>query len=93
MNYNKYDIHPSCGVRARTHEQFTVINYVHKNYIYYYFIHKILIVIHSSTHTCIRSRHSREESGEVDSHFFFSLCAAIQCALRGLSVKKKKKSP
>lgn len=91
MNYNKYDIYPPCGVCARAHKQFNVIKYDHINYIYYYFIHKTLIVIRSSTHTCTRSRRSREESGEVDSHFSFSLCAAIQCALRGLPIKKKKK--
>lgn len=78
---------------AHAHEQFTVINYDHINYIYYYFTHKTLIVIRNSTHTCTRSRHNREESGEVDSNFFFSLCAAIQCALRGLPAKKKKKNP
>lgn len=92
MNYNKYNIYLR-GVCARAHEQFTVINYDHINYIYYYFNYKTLIVIRSSRHTCTRSRRSREESGAVDSHFSSSLCAAIQCALRELPVKKKKKSP
>jgi len=43
-----------------------------------------IIIIYIIIYTCTRSRRNREEFAAADSHFFFSLCEAIQCALHVL---------